>query len=100
MLFSSIISSKERPWIITFGHRPMYCSNDNGDDCSYMETITRKGLPLTNFFGLEKLFYKFGVDIELWAHEHSYERLWPIYNYKVIDVLNALLTAIAFAANR
>lgn len=75
---------KERPWIVTFGHRPMYCSNDNGDDCSYMETITRKGLPITNFFGLEKLFYKYGVDVEFWAHEHSYERLWPIYDYKVI----------------
>jgi acid phosphatase type 7 len=33
---------KARPWIITFGHRPMYCSNDNGNDCAHHETLLRK----------------------------------------------------------
>lgn len=61
----------------------MYCSNDNGDDCTHLETLVRVGLPFTHFFGLEPLFYKYGVDVEIWAHEHCYERLWPIYNYKV-----------------
>lgn len=27
----------ERPWIVTFGHRPMYCSNNNTDDCTQHE---------------------------------------------------------------
>ncbi|KAG8322291.1 Acid phosphatase type 7 [Homalodisca vitripennis] len=36
-------------------------------------------------FGLEDLFYKYGVDLEIWAHEHSYERLWPVYNHKVYN---------------
>ncbi|CAD7086846.1 unnamed protein product [Hermetia illucens] len=76
---------KLRPWIVTFGHRPMYCSNDNGDDCSHFETLVRVGLPFLHLFGLEDLFYKYGVDVEIWAHEHSYERLWPIYNYKVYN---------------
>lgn len=75
----------KRPWIIVMGHRPMYCSNDNGDDCSHQETLTRVGLPFMHLFGLEKLFYDYAVDLEIWAHEHSYERLWPVYDYKVYN---------------
>lgn len=75
----------ERPWIVTFGHRPMYCSNENGDDCTHHETLVRVGLPFAGFFALEPLFYKYGVDVEIWAHEHSYERLWPIFDYKVYN---------------
>ncbi|XP_028597721.2 acid phosphatase type 7 [Podarcis muralis] len=75
---------KERPWIITMGHRPMYCSNNDQDDCTLYESIIRRGLDPQQF-GLEDLFYKYGVDLELWAHEHSYERLWPVYDYKVCN---------------
>ena len=35
------------------------------------------------FFWGEKLFYQYGMDMALWAHEHSYERLWPVYDRKV-----------------
>ncbi|XP_071441921.1 acid phosphatase type 7 [Hetaerina americana] len=76
---------KLRPWIITFGHRPMYCSNWNEDDCTFHQTMVRVGLPFLNWFGLEDLFYDYGVDLEIWAHEHSYERLWPVYNYTVYN---------------
>lgn len=76
---------KLRPWIITFGHRPMYCSNGNGNDCTNIDDVLRTGLPITHFFGLETLFFNYGVDVEIWAHEHSYERFWPIYNYTVMN---------------
>ncbi|XP_069500332.1 acid phosphatase type 7 isoform X3 [Ambystoma mexicanum] len=74
---------KQHPWIITMGHRPMYCSNDDKDDCTTYESLVRRGIQ--GQYGLEDLFYKYGVDLELWAHEHSYERLWPIYDYQVFN---------------
>lgn len=35
------------------------------------------------FRGLIPTYSVSGVDLQFWAHEHSYERLWPIYNYQV-----------------
>lgn len=63
----------------------MYCSNDDKDDCTFEEDILRVGLPLLKWFALEDLFYKNGVDLEMWAHEHSYERTWPLYDMKVYN---------------
>lgn len=74
-----------RPWIIIYGHRPMYCSNANSDDCTNHETWTRVGVPFLHWFGMENLLKDYGVDLAIWAHEHSYERLWPIYDYEVIN---------------
>ncbi|ROL51305.1 Acid phosphatase type 7 [Anabarilius grahami] len=77
----------QRPWIITMGHRPMYCSNDDKDDCTQFQSYVRIGRNDTKPAapGLEDLFYQYGVDLELWAHEHTYERLWPVYDYKVFN---------------
>ncbi|CAH1793192.1 unnamed protein product [Owenia fusiformis] len=72
-----------RPWIITMGHRPAYCSNTDGDDCTKHQSIVRTGGGKSP--SLETLFYKAGVDLQFWAHEHSYEREWPVYNFKVCN---------------
>ncbi|XP_072929526.1 acid phosphatase type 7 isoform X2 [Epargyreus clarus] len=74
---------RQRPWIVLFGHRPMYCSDD-GDDCWDRYLPNRVGLPLYGC-GLEPLLKEFGVDLVVWAHEHSYERSWPLYDQRVYN---------------
>jgi len=59
-----------RPWIITIGHHPMYCSNR-------YEFCADSGTHLRVRF--EELFHTNGVDLAIEAHMHSYERLWPVY---------------------
>jgi len=74
-----------RPWIVSMGHKPMYCSSvDNGELCTNPSNPIRNG---TKAFwpNLEDLFYKYGVDVQYYAHEHSYERLWPLYKGKVCN---------------
>ncbi|XP_068249786.1 acid phosphatase type 7-like [Palaemon carinicauda] len=73
------------PWIILFGHRPMYCSNNDHDDCLRVDCLTRVGLPLIHMYAMEELLDKYGVDLAVWAHEHSYERLYPMFNYTVYN---------------
>ncbi|BFZ07401.1 hypothetical protein BsWGS_10440 [Bradybaena similaris] len=68
---------KLRPWIIVFGHRPMYCSSSGTADCTRNEGITK--------LQFENVLFDNGVDLTIWAHEHSYERLWPIYNRTVMN---------------
>ena len=67
------------------GHRPMYCSDYDGDDCTLYNSRIRTGLPIIHAYALEKLFYEYGVDLELWAHEHTFERMYPVYNRTVYN---------------
>jgi hypothetical protein len=34
---------------------------------------------------LEPLFYKYHVDVNLYAHQHSYERSCPMYQHECVD---------------
>ncbi|GAU99383.1 hypothetical protein RvY_10399 [Ramazzottius varieornatus] len=72
-------------WIFVAGHRPLYCSNPDIVDCNPKGNIFRKGIPLLMIPGIEDLLYESGVDVGIWAHEHSYERTWPVYDLKVLN---------------
>lgn len=77
----------KHPWIITMCHRPMYCGNSNDDEhCPNIDdNLIRVGIPINHAYSMEDLLYKYGVDIHFQAHEHSYERMWPVYNLTVCN---------------
>ena len=43
----------KRPWIIAFGHRPMYCSNIDRDDCATLKSVVRHRWGVNSFFFLD-----------------------------------------------
>ena len=80
-----------RPWIITFGHRSPYCSRVSEiTECrKHTRPAVKEGIKIKHrgqeLYGLEELFYKYGVDLEMFGHEHNYHRLYPVYNNKVYN---------------
>lgn len=47
--------------------------------------IAGKNNTKDGLFALEPLFKEYGVDLAFWAHEHTYERLWPTMENKVVN---------------
>lgn len=69
------VNRNATPFVVLGLHQPFYCSpNDDTDDC-------HEGLSLVRA-GLEDIIYKGGVDVVFGAHEHSYERNYPVYQSK------------------
>ena len=33
---------------------------------------------------MEEELIRYNVDLAIWAHEHNYERQWPMFNYTVL----------------
>eukprot|EP01052_Picozoa_sp_SAG31_P023348 SAG31_NODE_1919_length_6920_cov_5.391731_2_plen_395_part_00 len=86
------------PWIVVYGHRPLYSASCPRGDCS-----PSAGGPLvdggcafccvdpgkcaagccpgnsTKVPGLEQLFFKHGVDLYVGGHIHDYERMYDIH---------------------
>lgn len=81
-----------RPWIVVYGHRPLYCTLDRNDDptaCTLDTSNLRDGISYTKgvkrVAPLEPLFHTYGVDFYFSGHMHSYERLWPTYRQQVMQ---------------
>jgi hypothetical protein len=69
------------PWVITMAHQPMYCSpNDDNDDCHSLVSLMRDGV--LGQYGFEELINRYGVEMHFGAHEHAYERNYPVYQYE------------------
>ncbi|KJE95760.1 hypothetical protein CAOG_06175 [Capsaspora owczarzaki ATCC 30864] len=73
-LAQAVANRDKQPWIVLFGHRPIYCSNvDDMPDCSSDARTLREGP-----YSIDNLLAKYNVDIFYSAHEHSYELTWPV----------------------
>ena len=80
-----------RPWLVVFGHRPMYCTNDVDDDptiCTQDTSALRDGVSFPHgghrVGPLEELLWQYNVDFYFSGHMHSYERLYPTYKGQVL----------------
>jgi len=60
------------PWVMVYFHRPMYCGNQNDDNCRNFATVLRDEI--------EDTLNKNSVDVVLTAHVHNYERTFPVYD--------------------
>lgn len=62
-------------WIIASGHRPMYSRND-ADPAGNPSSNTTMSMQAA----FEPLFNKYGVDLYICGHVHSYEAIYPVLN--------------------
>ena len=65
-----------QPWVVLFGHRPLYCSTDS-TDCTEQALYFRELI--------EEIVNEYHVDIVVQAHKHNYERTYPVYKGEVLS---------------
>ena len=73
-LASANLNRNEVPWIVIYGHQPLYTSH--GDDSHDENMIELRTL-------LEPILFENSVDLAVWGHDHFYERTWPVVNGNV-----------------
>lgn len=76
VLNRSAEDKQKYPWMIVFGHRPMYCVCDSSDPACTTEATTLK-------YYLESMFKQYDVDIYVNGHVHNYQRTRPVYQGQV-----------------
>ncbi|CAF0977712.1 unnamed protein product [Adineta ricciae] len=68
------VNRTRTPWLIVGSHRPMYTS---------LVVIDLVGLMLQLY--IEPLLYTYQVDLNLYAHIHSYERTCSMYQHQCVE---------------
>ena len=68
------LNRNERPWIIVYTHRPLYCSKPGNDDCDNNAA---------RYKVIEDIINKYKVDLYVSGHVHAYERMLPVYRGNV-----------------
>jgi acid phosphatase len=56
------------PWVFAAGHRPWYSTGGSDNVCAPCQAA------------FEPLFYKYGVDLGVFGHEHNSQSFNPVYN--------------------
>ncbi|XP_074656864.1 acid phosphatase type 7-like [Tubulanus polymorphus] len=85
----------QRPWVIVFSHRPIYCS---GDRTCIKESET--------LHIITDLFHEYSVDLVITAQDNFYERTFPVSNKKKIGdhyknpKATVYVTTSAFSCNK
>ena len=68
----------ENPWVILYLHRPFYCSTNDYYDCNiFAPTRLRPAF--------ESLLRSTDVDFVFAGHLHNYERMYPVYDGKLVQ---------------
>lgn len=75
------IARTPRPWIVVTNHRPMYSS----DSFELSQHVV--GAPIQA--NLEPVLLKFGVDLMVVGHSHTYERILPLVAGKPVVPINS-----------
>jgi hypothetical protein len=70
------VDRSRTPWVIVGSHRPMYAS-ETDEPLDFIKIMLQ--------FYLESLFYKYHVDVNLFAHKHSYERTCSMYQERCVS---------------
>lgn len=77
---------KKFPWLIVYGHRPLYCmAKLSGGACGREANIIRKQI--------EDLLFINNVDLYLNGHVHNYQRSHPVYKEYITTTWNEKLNA-------
>ena len=74
----------KRPWIITMTHKPMYCSNNNPNDCTKTNSMVRLLIilkPVTFSFSCTLRDMGMGAGFFFVCHSFEYSIAYSVYVY-------------------